>query len=221
MKNKHLEKAFTAGALSLIPGINNIKTAWDTYFQSQSEERHKQVEKEFLKRLNNNDEKLKQAFKKINENPANFAIFFQSLKSAHEDISSDKIKMYINFLVNAIKAENKNECTTQFYLNKLQKYSLLHIKLLQCLSTSHTTNSPGYGMNLFNNESDMDIITREFKKLDVYFDVDFHLLNAHISGLHDDKMISIQSLHDFHMPFKEIPKKTTTLGDSFLNFISE
>ena len=38
MNNKHLQKALTAGTLSLIPGISNIQTAWDTYFQLQSEE---------------------------------------------------------------------------------------------------------------------------------------------------------------------------------------
>ncbi len=219
MNNKHLQKALSAGTLSLIPGISSLQTAWDTYFQSQSEERHQQVEKEFLERLNNADEKLQQAFEKINENPTNFAIFLQSIKSAHEDISSDKIKMYINLLLNAVKAENKNDCIIQFYLNKLQKYSLLHLKLLQCFSTFHKTNSPGYGMNLY--ESDMDIIMNEFRKIDPYFNIDFHLLNAHISDLYNDKMINIQYLSDFHMPFKEIPKKTTSLGDDFLNFISE
>ena len=64
MNNKHLQKALTAGTLSLIPGISNIQTAWDTYFQLQSEERHKQVEKEFLERLNKADEKLQHAFEK-------------------------------------------------------------------------------------------------------------------------------------------------------------
>lgn len=64
MNNKHLQKALSAGTLSLIPGISSLQTAWDTYFQSQSEERHQQVEKEFLERLNNADEKLQQAFEK-------------------------------------------------------------------------------------------------------------------------------------------------------------
>ncbi len=188
MNNKHLQKALTAGTLSLIPGISNIQTAWDTYFQLQSEERHKQVEKEFLERLNKADEKLQHAFEKINENPANFAIFLQSIKSAHEDISSDKIKMYINLLLNAIKAESKDDCIIQFHLNKLQKYSLLHLKLLQCFSKSHITNSPGYGMNLYSNESDMDIIMNAFKNIDPDFNVNIHLLNAHISDLYNDKM---------------------------------
>lgn len=223
MNQKHLTKAATAGILSLVPGVSALQTAWDTYFQSQSEERRKQIDEEFIQRLNSANEGTKEAFKRINENPANFAIFLNTIKGAGEDIEKEKIRLYINSLINAIQTESIDNTLTHIFLNVLRKYSILHIKLLKYFNASHDRCAfPMFQSSVSRQQrTDADIIIetigQDIPEIKKYASI----INTIINELHADNMIRISKLEQLYLPIDGIKKQTTSHGNAFLQFISQ
>lgn len=225
MNNKALMKAAIAGGLDLIPVVSSIQTTWNTYFQSQSEERRQQVEKEFSERLENADEQISKAFEKINENPANFAIFLNSIKNAHEDISQEKIKLYINILFNAINNSHIKNAKIHIFLNLLRKYSILHIKTLQYFNSLHKDFSYIYPtfqtQILMQQRSSVAPIIDVIKKHAPEITDDIPLLETVIHELNADNLLKINKLEELNIIPNTIQSQTTPLGAEFLNFISE
>ena len=216
MTKKNIIKAGVAGIATMIPGINGLFEFYSTFCQGQSDERRDKVEEEFK-------QKFDDIQNHIDNNPSNFAIFLNAVKGAFEDIADEKIKNYVNAMVSAIQNENFDNTKIHIFLNLLRKYSVLHIKVLEYFSRSHSKrNNNGFQMNVSEMRSTeqyiADIIGEEQPELAK----DISLLELAIRDLYADGLLLISKLNQLHSPtLNSFSKKTTSFGEEFLNFIAD
>ena len=216
MAKKNIIKAGVAGIATMIPGINGIFEFYSTYCQGQSDERRDKIEEEFKQKFDD----LQGC---INNNPSNFAIFLGAVKGAFDDIDEDKIRNYVNATVNAIKKENFNNVKIHIFLSLLRKYSVLHIKTLEYFNIPHIKSyKQGFQMNITEPRSTeqyvADIIAEEEPKLAE----EISLLELVINDLYADGLWCFSRLDQLHSPVSNgFNKKTTPLGEEFLDFITD
>lgn len=161
---------------------------------------------EVIKRLSQLDAEMEQ---KIRET-TNFAnILASAQREALEDIEENKVSLYANAVINAIKNESIDDTKKHIFLNILRDCTLLHIEVLKEISKSKgpiVTIRP----NGFHSENPLFLDLRMNYK-------DKELLEA-----------VIKSLSEYHLTYVAAgkigatePTIITDLGKEFLAFIAE
>lgn len=109
-----------------------IQTIYDEYASRQWQQRREKWEKVL-------EEKLEDIQKDIDlqkiASILNFAqILANATQGAMSDIEEDKVCLYANTIINAIKNEDIDNTKTHIFLNILKEYSVLHIEILKEIS---------------------------------------------------------------------------------------
>lgn len=192
--------------LSQIPVASAFSKFFEDFVQESWQERINLWKEEVIKRLAQLDAEMEQ---KIRET-TNFAnILASAQRGALEDIEEDKVALYANAVINAIKNESSNDTKKHIFLNILRDCTLLHIEVLKEISTSKgpiVTIRP----NVFYSENPLFLNLRMKYK-------DKDLLEVIIKSLSENHLIYIAA---GRIGATE-PTIITDLGKEFLAFIAE
>lgn len=200
------------------PVTGFVQTIYDEYackqWQQRREKWEETLEKEFQELKDDMD------FSKI-QTISNFApILANAAQGAMCDLEEDKVKLYINVVINALKKEKINDTKTHIFLNMLRNFTLLHIKMLQFFNSIERKSgkSSAHTLGIRENDQTWHEIVQQcnpelFKDKALY----------HI--VYDD-LVNQKMLKDSYVSYttnsKTYPaKQTTILADEFLEFISK
>lgn len=203
---KKIGKNAALALLSQIPVASAFSKFFEDFVQEGWQERIDLWKEEVIKRLSQLDAEMEQ---KIRET-TNFAnILASAQREALEDIEENKVSLYANAVINAIKNESIDDTKKHIFLNILRDCTLLHIEVLKEISKSKgpiVTIRP----NGFHSENPLFLDLRMNYK-------DKELLEA-----------VIKSLSEYHLTYVVAgkigatePTIITDLGKEFLAFIAE
>ena len=203
---KKIGKNAALALLSQIPVASAFSKFFEDFVQEGWQERIDLWKEEVIKRLSQLDAEMEQ---KIRET-TNFAnILASAQREALEDIEENKVSLYANAVINAIKNESIDDTKKHIFLNILRDCTLLHIEVLKEISKSKgpiVTIRP----NGFHSENPLFLDLRMNYK-------DKELLEA-----------VIKSLSEYHLTYVAAgkigatePTIITDLGKEFLAFIAE
>lgn len=203
---KKIGKNAALALLSQIPVASAFSKFFEDFVQEGWQERIDLWKEEVIKRLSQLDAEMEQ---KIRET-TNFAnILASAQREALEDIEENKVSLYANAVINAIKNESIDDTKKHIFLNILRDCALLHIEVLKEISKSKgpiVTIRP----NGFHSENPLFLDLRMNYK-------DKELLEA-----------VIKSLSEYHLTYVAAgkigatePTIITDLGKEFLAFIAE
>ena len=124
-------KNVALAVLSQFPVVSAFSKFCEDYVQDGWQERIDLWKEEVTKRLAQLDAEMEQ---KIRET-SNFAsILATAQRGALEDMEEDKVTLYANAVINAIKNEDIDNTQKHIFLNILRKYSHTHIKILHFIN---------------------------------------------------------------------------------------
>ena len=128
---KEIGKMAALALLSQIPGVSAFSKFFEDYVNSNWQERIELWKEETIKRLSQLDQEMEQKIR----DTSNFAsILATAQRGALEDIEEDKVGLYANAVINAIKNEDIGNTKTHIFLNMLRDFTKLHIEVLQELA---------------------------------------------------------------------------------------
>lgn len=217
-----MKKALTAtgkAGLKTVADLNPVssffKNVYEEYTSFSAKERAEKVAKTFEDRL----EKLEKEIgkQKIVETSNLASLFANARNGALTDIEEDKIGLYANAFINAIKNEKMDDTKKHIFLNMLREFTVLHIEILKFFAEDHKQktgfqSSVGLGMRTL-----YDI----FADINPIFNSEKHLINAVLRDLYSRVLLKSDRIDDYHSDFGGIQKGITLLGQEFLSFISE
>ncbi len=200
------------------PITNFVHTIYDEYASRQWQQRREKWEEVFEEKLKNIKDDIN--LNKINKID-NFAqILSQAVQGAMSDIDENKVDLYANTVINAIKYEDTNNIKKHIFLNMLRDFSLLHIKLLKCFSKSLNSGdfNGGFQTRIRDKSPNvMDIILEQNPDIKEHKE----LLHIITHDLYNRRLLENEYPLQMLLSFGEIDKQTTALGDEFLAFILE
>ncbi|MBP3402779.1 MAG: hypothetical protein J6L82_02590 [Alphaproteobacteria bacterium] len=130
-------KAGLKTVADLDPVSSFFKNVYEEYTSFSAKERAEKVAKTFEDRL----EKLEKEIgkQKIVETPNLASLFANAQNGALTDIEEDKIGLYANAFINAIKNEKMEDTKKHIFLNMLREFSLAHLKILHLFYDNPST----------------------------------------------------------------------------------
>lgn len=135
---KEIVKALTFSALSLVlsPIGTALLTLANECFNSSAKIRQEEWMEAIAKRIDEQDE----AFAEKIRNTQNFASLFANAQNgALTDIEADKVGLYANAFINAIKNEKMEDTKKHIFLNMLREFTLAHLKILHLFYDESST----------------------------------------------------------------------------------
>lgn len=201
---------------NLITGF--LQTVYDEYagkqWQQRREKWEEKLEKEFQAIKDDID------FTKIYAIP-NFAqILASAAQGAMCDLEEDKVELYVNTVINAIKKEKIENTKMHIFLNMLRNFTIFHIKILRFFNSIEEKSGKSSAYTLGIREDDRkwhEIVHQcnpELFKDKTLYDIVY-------SDLVNQKMLK-NSYVTYATNFKTYPaKQTTVLADEFLEFITK
>ncbi len=128
---KEIGKMGALALLSQMPVVSAFSKFFEDYVNSNWQKRIELWKEETIKRLSKLDQDMEQKIKDM----SNFAnILATAQRGALEDIEEDKVGLYANAVINAIKNEEIDNTKTHIFLNMLRDFTKLHIEVLQELA---------------------------------------------------------------------------------------
>ena len=125
--SKKIGKNIALAALSQIPVVSAFSKFIEDFVQDGWQERIYLWKEEVVKRLAQLDKEIEQ---KIRET-SNFAsILATAQRGALEDMEEDKVALYANAFINAIKNERMEDTKKHLFLNMLREFTSAHLKIL-------------------------------------------------------------------------------------------
>lgn len=125
--SKKIGKDIALAALSQIPVVSAFSKFIEDFVQDGWQERIYLWKEEVVKRLAQLDKEIEQ---KIRET-SNFAsILAIAQRGALEDMEEDKVALYANAFINAIKNERMEDTKKHLFLNMLREFTSAHLKIL-------------------------------------------------------------------------------------------
>ena len=216
-----LKNITIAGApLVLTPVGAALLSLANECFNSSAQKRQYKWNEEIVTKISELSEDVKEKF----EMCSNFAsILSTAQRGALEDIEEDKVGLYVNAVINAIKNENIDNMKTHIFLNMLRRYTLAHIETLM----------------YFNNPSKYFSF---IKKHNIHGAILYHISGERFSQ--EAKNVTYEQREIEHIIIKELTEElliyptnhidkvilnwgqlsapiTTQLGRDFLQFIAE
>lgn len=206
-------KAGLKTVADLDPVSSFFKNVYEEYTSFSAKERAEKVAKTFEDRL----EKLEKEIgkQKIVETPNLASLFANAQNGALTDIESDKVGLYANAFINAIKNENMEDTKKHIFLNMLREFTVLHIRILDSLKRFEDEKINGRTFSAVDNKpSFFDNVSPDIKN-DVFF-------RPIIKNFYDNELVYADRSLDLNIGLDEItPTRLTPLGQEFLSFISE
>lgn len=211
---KEIVKVLALSGLPLVlsPIGTALLTLANECFNSSAKTRQDEWMKTLAKRIDEQDE----AFAEKIKNAQNFASLFANAQNgALTDIESDKVGLYANAFINAIKNENMEDTKKHIFLNMLRDFTVLHIRILDSLKQFEDEKINGRTFSAVDNkQAFFDNISPDIKN-DVFF-------RPIIKTFYDNVLIYADRSVDSNIGLDEIsPTRLTPLGQEFLLFISE
>ena len=125
--SKKIGKNIALAALSQIPVVSAFSKFIEDFVQDAWQERIYLWKEEVVKRLAQLDKEIEQ---KIRET-SNFAsILATAQRGALEDMEEDKVALYANAFINAIKNERMEDTKKHLFLNMLREFTSVHLNIL-------------------------------------------------------------------------------------------
>lgn len=215
-EGKEIVKAFASAGLPLV--LTPIGTALLTLANECFNSSAKMRQDEWMKTLAERIDKQDESFAEKIRNTQNFASLFANAQNgALTDVESDKIGLYANAFINAIKNERMEDTKKHIFLNMLRDFTKLHIDLLQFFAEDRKPKggfqtSVGLGQRtLYDICADINPVFNSGKPL----------INAVLRDLYSRALLKSDRIDDYHSTFNGIQKGITPLGQEFLAFISE
>ena len=210
---KKIGKNGALAVLSQIPVVSGFSKFVEDFVQDNWQERMDLWKEEVVKRLAQLDTEMEQKIR----DTSNFAsILASAQRGALEDMEKDKVALYANAVINAIKNENINDAKKHIFLNMLRDFTSLHIKVLIFFSHPHQRNTGFQGSVRSNNQSVYDIIVELEPELDVGSDN----LELILKDLKSKSLLNPSWLDEAIGSVAD-KKQTTLFADEFLAFIDE
>ena len=183
-------------------------------FDSSAKIRQDEWMKTLAKRIDEQNESFAEKIK----NAQNFAsLFVNAQNGALTDIESDKVGLYANAFINAIKNENMEDTKKHIFLNMLREFTKLHIEILRFFSTRHSQKG-GFQKQVYQqSRAKWDILS----EIDPIFKENRELIPVILVDLKNRSFIQSDNIDKFIDSFGIVEKQTTCFGDEFLIFISE
>jgi len=203
---KKIGKNGALAVLSQIPVVSGFSKFVEDFVQDNWQERMDLWKEEVVKRLAQLDTEMEQKIR----DTSNFAsILASAQRGALEDIEKDKVALYANAVINAIKNENINDAKKHIFLNMLRDFTSLHIGALTDVSHSK---GPRIIMNTKGIYAENDLVPELRKNYK-----DKELLEAILKSLSEHHLVYTVS---GKMGSTE-PTTITDLGKEFLAFIED
>lgn len=226
MTEKHTITDVGAGLVKAIIQTNPItgfvQTIYDEFAACQWQQRREKWEETFERKLQ--DIKDDVDFQKITS-ISNFAqILANATQGAMSDIEEDKVGLYANTVINAIKNENIDNTKTHIFLNMLRKYSKMHIDILKECLVTHCSTVDTILDDIFckrtnyvpeNKIHPIRLIDRRFHTLDMRYQIIAELYNDNLFDVYIDN----SRIHPHAS--SGINKELSSLAVEFLAFITE
>lgn len=194
-------------ALSVIPvGGTLITTVWDTVKGNVLAKRQEEWQKTVEERLSKTEETLES----IGENELFATALIKATELAIKTSRIEKMEYLANAVVNSLKPDLDEEKLIIF-LELLDKYTVTHIKILHFFhSPASFSTSLGH---TFMMGSPLTILFSVYPELnnDLFYKI-YH-------DLFSDGMVNTENLNITMTGSGMVAKRTTPLGDAFLNFI--
>lgn len=213
-ERKEIVKAFALAGLPLVlsPIGTALLTLANECFNSSAKIRQDEWMKTLAKRIDEQNESFAEKIK----NAQNFASLFANAQNgALTDIESDKVGLYANAFINAIKNEKMEDTKKHIFLNMLREFTVLHIRILDSLKRFEDEKINGRTFSAVDNKpSFFDNVLPDIKN-DVFF-------RPIIKNFYDNELVYADRSLDLNIGLDEItPTRLTPLGQEFLSFISE
>ena len=210
---KKIGKNGALAILSQIPVVSGFSKFFEDFVQDCWQERIDLWKKEVVERLAKLDTEMEQKIR----DTSNFAsILASAQRGALEDMEEDKVALYANAVINAIKNEDINNAKKHIFLNMLRDFTSLHIKVLMLFSCPHQPDTGFQKQVHLNMPTNYDIIVGLEPGLDVGEDS----LELILTDLKSKSLINISWL-DEAIKSVSSKKQTTPIADEFLAFINE
>lgn len=217
MDKKEAKEIIKVLALSGLPLVlSSIGTALLTLanecFNSSAKTRQDEWMKTLAKRIDEQNESFAEKIR----NTQNFASLFANAQNgALTDIEADKVGLYANAFINAIKNEKMEDTKKHIFLNMLRDFTVLHIRILDSLKQFEDEKINGRTFSAVDNKpSFFNNVSPDIKN-DVFF-------RPIIKTFYDNGLIYADRSFDLNIGLDEInPTRLAPLGQEFLLFISE
>ncbi len=211
---KEIVKVLALSGLPLVlsPIGTALLTLANECFNSSAKTRQDEWMKTLAKRIDEQNESFAEKIR----NTQNFASLFANAQNgALTDIEADKVGLYANAFINAIKNEKMEDTKKHIFLNMLRDFTVLHIRILDSLKQFEDEKINGRTFSAVDNKpSFFDNISPDIKN-DVFF-------RPIIKTFYDNVLIYADRSFDSNIGLYEIsPTRLTPLGQEFLLFISE
>ena len=209
----------TAGksGIKTIADLNPVsaffKNFYEEYASFSASMRAENVAKTFEDRIKRLEDEIGK--QKIVEIPNLASLFANAQNGALTDVESDKIGLYANAFINAIKNEDIEDTKKHIFLNMLREFTVLHIRILDSLKRFEYEKINGKTFSAIDNKPDFfDNVSPEIKN-NVFF-------RQIIKNFYDNELIYADRDIDSSDGSDKInPISLTPLGKEFLDFISE
>lgn len=203
---KKIGKNGALAILSQIPIASAFGKFFEDFVQDNWQERINLWQNEVVKRLAQLDTEVEQKIR----NTSNFAsILATAQREALGDIEQDKVSLYANGVINAIKDENINNTKKHLFLNMLRDFTIFHIQVLQEISKSKGPQVYIRPDGIYSQNHLLSDLRMNFKDKELLEAVIKNLSENHLTYAVSDRMGSTE------------PTAITDLGKEFLKFISE
>ena len=221
MKKANITKTIVTTAISAIPGVGGpIANVINEVLISSWQERREAFEKEMKSKFEKLDSRFEE---KIRESKNLASIFVHVSKEAMDDVEENKIHLYANTIINSIKSESFSDTKIHIFLNILSMMTNAHIDLLKRLSNTISKKN----CDCFQRSVQSRMPATEEKTVELYFS-DFEqkqIIQILVNDLYQSRLITSNTFlsgNDAPLGINtQLEKKTTDLGDEFLDFISE
>lgn len=215
-EGKEIVKAFTLAGLPLI--LSPIGTALLTLANECFNSSAKMRQDEWMKTLAERIDKQDKAFAEKIRNTQNFASLFANAQNgALTDVESEKIALYANAFINAIKNEKMEDTKKHIFLNMLREFTTLHRKILIFFSENHTLKGGLQTSVGLEQRTLYDI----YADIDPIFNSQKPLIKAVLKDLYSRDLLKSDGIDYYYSSSNGIQKGITPLGQEFLAFISE
>lgn len=203
---KKIGKNVALALLSQVPFVSAFSKFCEDFVQDEWQERMDLWKEEVVKRLAQLDVEMEQ---KIRET-SNFAsILASAQRGALEDIEKDKVTLYANAVINAIKNENIDDTKKHIFLNILRDFTLWHIDVLKEIALSKGPKIFVRSNGIYSENHILSDLRTSFKDKELLEAVIKNLSENHLTYAVSDKFGSTE------------PTMITDLGKEFLAFIAE
>lgn len=227
--NAKIGKNVALAVLSQIPVVSAFSKFCEDFVLDDWQERIDLWKEEVVKRLAHLDAEMEQ---KIRET-SNFAsILASAQRGALEDMEEDKVTLYANAVINAIKNEDIDNTQKHIFLNILRKYSHAHIKILHFINNQEEVlkqhpdlinDDARYPFKTYKKSNEALIlypsIINNFCKL---IELDLHFWDLIVKELYNDHLIRVNTFwNSAEYKNRSDFKSATYIGQEFLAFIAE